>query len=356
MADIGLRSLGIRSRFLQINSSNDIHVDSKLHNPADFEVSMPNSIGSHDIVRVVPHTVSVPRVFFNVYEPSNRFILWRRKTKVIDLGSNYWNVTAEAQWTPTLITVPPGIYTITSLANTLNLMDELTNWVTFNVDTVGDSNTKVLRVYGTYFTYTQWGYVDQPEIPPSPPLYVPQMFLTEATGSHFFDVLGLGGAQFVANGPNWLSFSFDEKDVRTADCIRGTPIEQASIVVPLFRTDAHDMELYTLASYEVLNLNPYNLEGPVWVNVVVEELGDNSTVDTESGKPSSVVACIPVCDVPIGKYATRVVRDCDAESIQYSMERSIRSFRVRCEDPDGNTLHLPRNWPVLLRLQILQSA
>ena len=232
----------------------------------------------------------------------------------------------------------------------------ITNWVTFNVDVGTDGSTKVLHVYGTYFTYDQWGYLNQPETPPAPPMYVPQMFLTEATGSHFFDVLGLGGAQFVANGPHWLSFSFDEKDVTTADSIRGTPIEQSSIVVPLFRTDVHDMGSFFLYQYEVPNLNPYNLEGPIWVNVVVEELGDNSTVDTESGKPSSVVACIPVCDVPIGKYATRVVRDCDAEGIQYSMERSIRSFRVRCEDHDGNTLHLPRNWPVLLRLQILQSA
>ena len=355
MTDIGLRALGIRSRFLQISSSNDIHVDSKVHNPADFEVSMPNSIGSHDIIRVVPHTVSVPRMFFNVYEPSNRFILWRRKTKVIDLGNNYWNVTAEAQWIPTLFTVPPGIYTIRTLASTLNLITDLAENVSFYVDNGEGSSLDVLHVYGPYVMYGQWGYVNQPDSQLAPPPYIPQMFLTEATGSHFFDVLGLGGAQFVSNGPNWLSFSFDEKDVTTADSIRGTPIEQSSIIVPLFRTDSHDMGSY-LTQYEVPNLNPYNLEGPLWVNVVVEELGDNSTVDTESGKPSSVVACIPVCDVPIRKYATRVVRDCDAEGIQYSMERSIRSFRVRCEDPNGNTLHLPRNWPVLLRLQILQSA
>lgn len=312
---------------------------------------MPNSIGANGILRVVPHTVSVPRMFYNVYAPSNTFIMWRRKTKLEDLGLNYWFLTGQAQWTPTLITIPPGIYTMQSLADQINADPVNAGWIYLNYN----NSPPRVDFFGPYYSWTQWGNIDQPENPPLPPEYMPQTFLTEPPGSHLFDILGLGGASFVSSPTNWLSYAFDDRVPATADSIRGTDIEKAPFVIPVFRTDSHDMGSYALAQYLIPGVNPMNLTGPVWVNVVIEELGDNSTIDTETGKPISVVACVPVSEVDNGRYSTRVVRDCDAEAIQFATERSIRSFRVRCEDINGTTLTLPRNWPILLRLQILQT-
>jgi len=327
----------------------DIHVDSKSHNPADFEVSMPNSLESHNVVRIVPHTVSIPRMFPNVYDPSNRFTIWRRKTKLIDMGDNYWFVTGQREWTPIEIKIPPGHYSLSELCSTINTLT--TTHLFFQVDDLG-----VLQITGPYTTWDQWGQINQPDTHPDPPLYMPQTFITEPEGSHFFDVLGLGGAQFVSTSANWLSYVFDEQAPSTADAIQGSPIEKARLIVPAFSTSAHEMGPYLYTAFPVGPLNPPNLQGPLWVNVVIEELGDQSTIDTETGKPISVVSCVAVCDVPYGQYATRTIRDCDAEAIQYSVERSFRSFRVRCEDQNGDSLTLPRNWPVLLRLQILQTS
>ncbi len=346
MGDYGIRDLGTRSRFLQLNSANDIHVDSKTHNPANFEVSMPNSVGSHGILRTVPHTVSLPRQFYNIYAPSNAFIIWRRKTKMVDLGGGLYFNTGEPNWTPTLVTVPPGLYTRQSLVAWFGLYP-YSDW--FSV--TWDSEAQRLNFAGNYYMFDQWGQRDELLTLPD---FMPQFFLTEPPGSHFFDILGLGSSNFEPSGPSWLSYAFNEQVPSTGDSIRGTPIEQATIVVPMFRTDVHDMGSYAYAQYSITNANPLNLTGPVWVNVIIDELGDNSTIDTETGKPLSVIACIPMTDVPIGGYATRVIRDCDAEGIQYPAERTVRSFRVRCEDVNGNVLTLPRNWPVLLRLQVLQ--
>lgn len=349
MGDTGVRTLSYRSRFLQISSIHDIHADSKLHNPADFEVSMPNSVVSNDIIRIVPHTVSVPRMFPTVYAPSNRFTIWRRKTKVIQTGLNQWFITGEPEWIPFHYTVRPARYTLQTLSDEINAMTGAHMNLVPNVD------TGKLEIYGQLNVWQYWGRLDYPETPPEPPTYMPYMFVTEPDDSHFFDVLGLGLAQFVPTSTSWLSYIFDPANPSSGDSIRGSPIEQARLIIPFFDTANHDIGNTYFTTWQIPELNPPNLEGPLWVNVIVDELGDNTTIDTETGKPISIVACIPLCDAKQGSYYTRTVRDCDAEAIQFNTERSVRSFRVRCEDVDGTKLTLPRNWPVLLRLQILQT-
>lgn len=353
MGDFGVRPQALRSRFLQIHSSHDIHSDSKSHNPADFEISMPNSTISTGVVRIVPHTVSIPRVFYNVYAPSNAINVWRRKTKVVSVGVNEWLVTAEPEWSKTTLSIPPGIYTYYNLVETMANNGWFDVGLQFSVE-----DRRLTVVNQSMGGYWEWGYVSQPESPPVPPEYMPQTFITEPEGSHFFDVLGLAGAQFVTEGDNWLSPVFDETRPETADCIRGSEIEAAKIIVAAFATDAHAMDgLHISTPFIIRNTNPLNLEGPVSASVVIEGLGDNATVDAESGKPADVITEVPLAtgSTPMYTYATRLIQDCDAEAIQYASERSLRGFRVRLQDANGTTLRLPRNWPVHIRLQILQT-
>lgn len=350
MADSGMRTSALKSRFLQIHSSHDIHVDTKDHNPANFEISMPNSTASNGVVRVVPHTVSIPRVFQNVYAPSNRLNVWRRKSVVNNLGANEWFVTGEPNWTKIELVIPPGTYTPASLIVAMGSA----GMTDAGFDMSYESGSHSFSISSIPSSYWQWGAVSQPEEPPAPPLYMPQIFLTEPEGSHFFDILGIGAAHFVPTATNYLSYAFDPQLPGTADSIRGTEIELAKIVVPVFRTETHQIGDLLYYPYFIPGVHPLNLEGPVTVNVVIEGLGDNASIDAETGKPADIITQVPMASAWY-TYSTRKVKDCDAEAIQYQGERTIRGFRVTLQDSDGVVLRLPRNWPVHLRLQILQT-
>lgn len=350
MTDSGMRTNALKSRFLQIHSSHDIHADTKDHNPANFEISMPNSTVSNNVVRIVPHTVSIPRVFYNVYAPSNKLTVWRRKSKVTSIGDNDWFVSGEPDWVKFDVTIPPGIYTPASFVGAL----QNTPFADAGLGIDYNSTSKTFYITAFPYTYAQWGRVFEPETPPSPPEFMPQMYITEPEGSHFFDVLGIGAAQFVTRGDHWLSYVFDPMRPETGDSIRGTEIESAKIIVPVFKTDVHTMAGLLYEEYGIPNVNPVNLEGPVSVSVVIDGLGDNASVDAETGKPSDIITQVPMMG-NYYTYSTRQVQDCDAEAIQYASERTLRGFRVRLQDADGATLTLPRNWPVHIRLQILQT-
>lgn len=358
MTDSGMRTNALKSRFLQIHSSHDVHSDSKDHNPANFEISMPNSTVSNGVVRVVPHTVSIPRAFSNVYAPSNRMYIWRRKSRVIDLGTpelpNEWLVTGEANWTKTEVVVPPGNYTPVTLIYAMVDAGMFEAGVNMSYEPGGINRR--FSVFNIASSYWEWGRISQPESPPSPPPYMPYIFLTEPEGSHFFDILGLGAAHFTPTATSYLSYSFDPNNPSSADSIRGSEIETAKIIVPLFRTDAHDIgsQLYYDYTIPSTMMNPANLEGPVNVSVVIEGLGDNASVDAETGKPADIITQVPMSSAWY-TYSTRKVKDCDAEAVQYQGERTLRGFRVSLQDADGVTLRLPRNWPVHLRLQLLQT-
>ena len=353
MAQFGLRPSGIRSRFLQINSSHDVHVESLLHNPADFEVSMPNSAGCVNVWRVVPQTVSIPRAFPNIYAPSNKLILYRRRIVITDLGLNMWTVLPSPSWEAIPIEVPRGRYTGQRLVDFFNSHSAFGGF-TWAWDTTEEKVT-VMGPSGLEMPSYMFGNKDQPENPPTSPYeFMPQCYLAEGEGSHIFDVLGFTVNKFVAGGNRFISSTFDPYNLNTADCITGSAMENAVSIVPLFDTSVHSYDAWC-EPILVDGANPANLVGPVCVNVMIKELGDGSTIDTESGKPLDVVAVVPVSSVLPFNYATYTAQDCDAEAIQFRQTRTVRSFNVQLQDQDGTVLWLPRNWPVFLRLQILQS-
>jgi len=352
MTDItGIRGPGWVSRFLQIVSSHDIHAHAVDHNPADFTVSMPNSMGSDKIRRVVASTVSIPRRFYNIYEPNNKFILWRRPIAVAEIGPNIWRIAGDYDWIPLEITIPPGVYTPTKLITTLTMLPG-NDWIGYGYD----SETGKFTINGPYYTWPFFDVLNEPESPPAPPEFIPQCYVTEAKGSHLFDILGLVSARMRNDDTMYASPTYQFEDFLTGDNIANTSMDGYPNPVPLFNASAHNLSAYLYQSWIVPNVNPLNLEGPVWVNVVIKELGDNSTIDTETGKPLDVVATVPMTETPYNTYVTRRANDADVEGIQFKDERSVRAFKVQLQDLDGNVLVLPRNWPVFIRLQLLQTT
>lgn len=348
-----LRPRTLRSTYLNINSANDIHAEAKEHNPANFEVSMPNSLGSTNVWRVVPHTISIPNVFPNVYAPFNEMTLWQRKGEVVDLGGNTWLVRGSLEWQKTTITIPEGFYTADSLVATLASGPLGENYVVQIVEAGPGIPDRYIQIVAKSIPFTQMGLIVFPENPPTAPAFCNVGFLSEPVGSRLFDILGLGSLQLTESDKAALSPQYKDTMPNTMDSIAGSPFERLVSVVPLFDIHTHDYTAWFVYPVARIATNPINLSKPALVEVVIDQLGDNTTTDGETGLSSSVIARIPMDETERGKYATRLVHDCDAEAIQFRVPRTIRSFKVSLRDMKGVTLTLPRNWPTFMRFQFL---
>lgn len=354
MTDAYLRPRSLKSTFLNINSANDVHAENKEHNPADFVVSMPNSVGSTNAWRVVAHTVSIPNVFPNVYAPFNEMALWERKLEVDDLGSNVWLIRGSYGWHKTSIVIPEGFYTPATLMGALNMSPLGERYVVEYAEGPPDSADRYMQIRAK--PRAEPWYIGQytfPPAPPEPPEYCGVGFLSELPGSHLFDILGFGSMQITDEERGALSPKFIKTAPGTMDNITGAPFADLLQVIPLFDISAHDS--YTWQGFPVTRVatNPINLSKPVEVDVVIDQLGDNSTTDAETGLASSVIARVFMDNVERGKYATRTIHDTEAEAIQFRASRTIRSFSVKLKDTRGVQLRLPRNWPMFCRLQLL---
>jgi hypothetical protein len=368
MTDTALRPKSLRSSWVQINSADDVHSEDAKHNPADFRVSMPNSLGSTNIWRVVPHTIAVPNAFPTMYAPlNNRMRLWERKIIRTQIDGAHWNVSLDPNWTSTDIVFVQGRYTNIDVFKDLtdnmlpsgrweSFIDLLTCFVIRGVPYPQPSHLDT-QYWGTFAS----------ELEPNGPVFFPCIaYLEELEGSHLFDVFGFGRRRFDhSTGSSLLdsvSRIFDPENPRTVDCIAGSNLEEAKDrIIPLFDIQEQNYLNWTINPIFLDNrvFNPVNLDIPMWINVVVEELGDTSTIDTGTGNMSSVVAtvCLDRLDsVWDGfHYAVRVAHDCDVEAIQFRTPRIIRNFTVKLRDERGRQLTLPRNFPVILRLQLLHE-
>ena len=368
MTDTALRPKSLRASWVQINSADDVHSEDAKHNPADFRVTMPNSLGSTNIWRVVPHTIAVPNAFPTMYAPlNNRMRLWQRKIIRTQVDGAHWNVSLDPNWTSTDIVFREGRYR---------------NWDIFKAETNGkfpagrwdyfaDDTTACCVIRGVPYSEpshldTQYWGTFASELQPNGPEFFPCVaYLEELEGSHLFDVFGFGRRRFDhSTGSSLLdsvSRIFDPENPRTVDCIAGSNLEEAKDrIIPLFDIQEQNYLNWTINPIFLDNrlFNPVNLDIPMWVNVIVEELGDTSTIDTGTGNMSSVVAtvCLDRLDVWDGlHYAVRVAQDCDVEAIQFRTPRIIRNFTVKLRDERGRQLTLPRNFPVILRLQLLHE-
>lgn len=368
MTDTALRPKSLRASWVQINSADDVHSEDAQHNPANFRVSMPNSLGSTNIWRVVPHTIAVPNAFPTMYAPlNNRMRLWERKIIRTQIDGAHWNVSLDPNWTATDIVLREGRYRNWDVFKTnTNNMFPTARWEYF-----ADDTTFCCVIRGRPYEYPYeldpqyWGTFAS-ELQPNGPEFFPCVaYLEELEGSHIFDVFGFGRRRFDhTTGSSLLdsvSKAFDPENPRTVDCIAGSNLEEAKDrIIPLFDIQEQNYLNWTINPIFLDSrlFNPVNLDIPMWVNVIVEELGDTSTIDTSTGNMSSVVAtvCLDRLDVWDGlHYAVRVAQDCDVEAIQFRTPRIIRNFTVKLRDERGRQLTLPRNFPVILRLQLLHE-
>lgn len=369
MTDTALRPKSLRSSWVQINSGDDVHSEDAKHNPADFRVSMPNSLGSTNIWRVVPHTIAIPNAFPTFSAPlNNRMRLWERKIIRTQIDGAHWNVSLDPNWTSTDIVFLEGRYTNLDVfkAYTNNMLPA-GRWENF-IDLLTCFVIRAVPYSEPSHLDTQYWGTFASELQPDGPEFFPCVaYLEELEGSHIFDVFGFGRRRFDhSTGSSLLdsvSKAFDPENPRTVDCIAGSNLEQAKDrIIPLFDIQEQNYLNWTINPIFLDNrvFNPVNLDIPMWVNVIVEELGDTSTIDTGTGNMSSVVAT--VCLAAIGvlpwdglHYAVRVAQDCDVEAIQFRTPRIIRNFTVKLRDERGRQLTLPRNFPVILRLQLLHE-
>lgn len=367
MADTALRPSRLRSSWVQINSDDDVHSEDAKHNPADFRVSMPNSLGSTNIWRVVPHTIAIPNAFPTFYAPlNNRMRLWERKIIRTQVDGAHWNVSLDPNWTSTDIVFVQGRYTNLDVFKALtNNMLPTGRWQSF-IDLLTCFVIRGVPYSEPSHLDTQYWGTFASELQPNGPEFFPCVaYLEELEGSHIFDVFGFGRRRFDhSTGSSLLdsvSKAFDPENPRTVDCIAGSNLEQAKDrIIPLFDIQEQNYLNWTINPIFLDNrvFNPVNLDIPMWINVIIEELGDSSTIDTSTGNTSSVVAtvCLDRPDVWDGlHYVVRVVHDCDAEAIQFRSARIIRTFTVKLKDAKGNQLVLPRNFPVIMRLQLLHE-
>lgn len=344
-----MKPQGIRTSYLNIDSRMDTQWETSAHNPADFELSLPNSIRTKKIWKVAPHTLIVPRMFPNIYEPDNKLQWYQRKVIDIPTGNpDEYLRTVSPDWTVTkALTIPPAIYNIDTLLTLINAFTGAREIWTY------DETSKSIRITtdpddeGPIFgIFTLPDHI-------TPANYAQMTYIVEPPGSHLFDLLGFEkSASEMSILP--LSLAFNPFSPITFDNLVGSNLGGRN-AFPLFDRVAHDYEVWKLNPYTSPITNQPNMAGPVAVHIVVTDLGDSSTVDAQSGLVQDIITTINLGDVDFGVFKERIINDCDAEGIEYQQARDISNFRVRLLDSRNRALFLPRNFPVFLKLQLIHS-
>lgn len=347
-----LRPHGIRTSFMDISSYMDLLWESSSHNPADFALALPNSTRTNRLLKIVPHTTVVPRMFPNVYAPDNVMIWYQRQVVELPTASpTVWFRTVEEKWTPTkMLVIPPDIYNVERLLVLINAVAGPAEVWTYDATL----NTFVVTVTpaGPPVVFGDFAVVP-PHITP-PVSYANMTYIVEPVGTHLFDTLGLERvASELTSLP--LSPSLDQSDPATFDNLVGSNIGNRN-AFPLFDRSLHNYTSWATLVYTSPRNNNPNLAGPVIVHMTITDLGDSSTVDAGSGLTKDVITTINLGDIPFGSFKERLANDSEVEAIEFAQARNVSNFRVRITDSRNRQLTLPRNFPVFLKLQMVHSA
>ncbi len=353
-----LKPSGVRDSYLNITSTMDTKWESSTHNPADIQLALPNSTRTNKIWKIVPQTVSIPRMFPNIYAPDNELIWYQRE--VVELPTDdptIWVRTVAQDWTITRrLTFPPGLWNVDQVLVHINAVtgpDEVwtfdTTLLSFKV-TVTPSAPAV--VFGEFV-------VIPPHITPAV-TYANMTYIAEpgtvegkSVDSHMFDILGLERvASVLSTLP--LSPNLIQLDPNTFDNLNGTNLGGRN-VYPLFDRTLANYALWAVTPYTSPDNNQPNLAGPTVVHVLITDLGDSSTVDAQTGLLQDIVISVGMGDVPFGTFKERLLGDVRGEGIEFQQARNISNFKVRLLDTRNRQLFLPRNFPVFLRLQLTHT-
>jgi hypothetical protein len=342
-----LKPHGIKTSYLNISNTMDPLWESSAHNPASFTIEVPNSMRTNKIWKIVPHTMTVPRMFPNLPFPDNVLVWYQRQ--VVELPTATPNVylrTLAPNWSATRTLVfDQKIWNVDGIIAQINSVTGPNEVWGF------DPNTQTITVTKTPTDppIAFGEFLDPGHVAP-PVTYANMTYIAEGAGGHIFTLLGMEKQASVATALR-LSPVFDQNDPNTFDNIIGTNIDSRNLY-PLFARQAHSYTAWSADVFSAPLNNQPNLAGPVTVQLVITDLGDSSTVEAKSGTLQDIIATINLGDVPFGTFKSREVKDADGECIEYQQARNISRFAVRLTDMDNRTLTLPRNFPVNIRLQL----
>ncbi len=346
-----LRPHGIRSTFLDVASQMDIQWESNTHNPADVTLALPNSIRTNRILKIVPHTTVIPRMFPNIYAPDNVMVWYQRQ--VVELPTadpTIWLRTVDEKWTPTrTLTIPNAIMNVELILNAINAVTGAGEVWTYDATL----STFVVTVTPVGPPVVFGFFVDGAHVPPAVS-YASMTYIVEPVDTHLFDPLGL---ERVAGELSTLPLSprLDPLTPATFDNLVGSNLG-AGNAYPLFDRTLHNYTSWATLPYTSPRNNPPNLAGPVIVHLSLSDLGDSSTVDAQTGLSHDIVTTMNLGDVNFGTFKQRIAHDAEVEGIEYAQARNISNFRMRLTDSRNRQLALPRNYPVYVRIQMIHSA
>lgn len=349
MANNPLQHRSLRTSYLNIHSNMDVKWETAEHNPADLSLSLPNSIRTNKIWKVLPHTLVVPRMFPNIYAPDNRLLWYQRQ--VVELPTavpDRYLRTVSPVWTVTRsLELPTDMWNVEKILAAINAVTGVNEVWTYDSDlqcfviTATPSGPPVV-----------FGYFDDPGHVEPAVTYASMTYVVEPIGTHLFSPLGLEKtASLMTLLP--LSPVFVPDVPSTFDNLLGSNISGRN-AFPLFDRSAHSYAIWGSNEYVTSRGNPPNLAGPVIVHVSIGELGDSSTVDAETGLVQDIITTINLGDVEFGTWKERLGES--GEGVEYQQARNISSFRVRLLDSRNRQLVLPRNFPIFLKLQMVHGV
>jgi hypothetical protein len=346
-----LKPHGIRTTYFNINSTMDIQWETAAHNPANFQIVLPNSTRTNRVWRIAVNTLTVPRMFPTIYAPDNVIVWYQRQVLEIPTGApDTYLRTVDQKWTETKrLEFPSGLWNQTRILDHINAFTGPNEVWTFDA-----SSQSFVFVVTPTDPPVVWGeFVDPGHVPP-PVSYANMTYIGEPLNTHIFDPLGLEkSASFLSTLP--LSPTLDPFDPDTFDNLKGSNLDSRN-VYPQFDRLSHSYATWSAAVFMSPPNNVPNLSGPTTVHLSVTDLGDSSTVDAQSGTSMDILATMNLGDVDFGTFKSRDIADVEGEAVEFQQARNIANFRVSILDARNRQLVLPRNFPVFLKLQLVHST
>jgi len=334
---------------LIITSRADAAWPGQSHNPADFTVNMTNTVKTTRIVAVVPTMIAIPRMFPTISKYNNVLIMWQRKVIEVPSGlpaPNDWLRTVSNQWSPVVsITLPVGILNVDQIIAIINpLVSGLGQVWSFNTTTLNlVCNVTAPGAPAQAFGYFTGG-------PTGINAYAP-MTLLSGGSSESMTTLGLQPLLWGVPSGFTDPHGFDPVNPSSFDAVAGSNLAGA-MVLELFNRESHSYTDWITNNYQTPQLQPPNLAGPTVVHCTVSDLGDLSHVDASTGTTYDAVKTCMIATVPYGETFREVLKDVDAEKIDFKHQRSVTGFRVRLLDSAFRGLVLPPNCEVNLDLTL----
>lgn len=340
---------GIRTTYLNVDSTMDIQWETAAHNPANFQIILPNTVRTHRVWKISPNMVSIPRMFPTIYAPDNVLVWYQRRMIEIPTGPpNTYLRTVEEKWTEVKrLVFPDGLWNQATILNHINTFTGPNE--VWSVDPTSQSFVFTVTPTDPPIVWGVFVGVPTPGV-----TYANMTYVSEPLGTHILDPLGLEKNASLSDSLP-LSPTLDPTDPNTFDNIKGTNLDSRN-VYPQFDRALHDYTSWATLPYNSPTNNVPNLAGPTTVHVAITDIGDSSTIDAKSGTNMDIITSINLGDVGFGTIKSREINDVEGEGIQFQQARNVANFRVMLMDSRNRQLTLPRNFPVFVRLQMTHSS